>query len=93
MDPNIIANAGAESATKYQEITTSYPLSTTQTTTGLFVPISYLSGNAYTGDKVKVHKIYKDLNGGILEKNDIVQITVHITATQNFQGAFGDKIQ
>ncbi|MDR0650307.1 MAG: hypothetical protein LBG59_02630 [Candidatus Peribacteria bacterium] len=93
MDSTTMANAALQDILKYQEITTSYPLGPTQATTGIFVPISYLSGNAYTGDKVKVYKTYKDLNGGILEKDDIVQVTVHITATQSFQGSFGDKIQ
>ncbi|MDR2191139.1 MAG: hypothetical protein LBP53_08500 [Candidatus Peribacteria bacterium] len=85
-----MANAGLEYAMKYQEITTPYPLHTTKTTTGIFIPISYLTGT----DKVKVHKIYEDLNGGILEKGDIVKVTVYITANQPLQqGAFGDIIQ
>ncbi|MCF7835358.1 VCBS repeat-containing protein, partial [Candidatus Gracilibacteria bacterium] len=55
----------------------------------VFIPLGYLSGN----DPVSVYKNYEDINGDILEDQDLVKVSVTIKANQNFLGTFIDKIQ
>jgi hypothetical protein len=86
-DINAMSNAGITAALKYQDITSSYQINGTGEL--VFIPISYLEDS----DKLSVYKTFKDLNGGILEKDDIIEVTVHIQANKRFSGAFGDKIQ
>ncbi|MDR0860800.1 MAG: hypothetical protein LBO09_07720 [Candidatus Peribacteria bacterium] len=89
-DPNQMASAGADEALKYQEISTD-PLADGKKN-NVFIPISYL--DASKDDNVEIYKTYKDLNGGILENNDLVNVTVTLKAgKKGFSGAFGDKIQ
>lgn len=92
-DPNAMAAAGADATLKYQEITTDTLNSGKKT--NIFIPISYLDTSANKDpDNVEIYKIYKDLNGDILENGDIVEIQVHFKAgKKGFVGAFGDKIQ
>jgi hypothetical protein len=92
-DPNAMATAGIDAALKYQEITTDSLTSGKKT--NVFIPISHLDTTASKDpDNVEIYKIYKDLNGDILENGDLVDIEVHFKAgKKGFVGAFGDKIQ
>jgi hypothetical protein len=82
-----MGNAGIDLSLKYQELRTSYSINGKQD--NVFIPLSYLDEK----DTVNVYKTYKDSNGGILAKDDIVEVTVTLEARKRFSGAFGDKIQ
>lgn len=86
-DTDAMSDAGITAALKYQEIISKYEINKNKE--NIFIPISYLEDD----DKITVYKTFKDINGGILEKDDIIEVTVHIQAKKRFSGAFGDKIQ
>lgn len=85
-----MADAGADASIRYREIYTNELTSGKKN--NVFIPISYLDTSK--DDNVEVYKTYKDLNGGFLENNDLVEVKVTLKAgKKGFSGAFGDKIQ
>ncbi|HRX63772.1 MAG TPA: hypothetical protein P5060_01570 [Candidatus Absconditabacterales bacterium] len=54
-----------------------------------YVEIGCLTGD----DPIKIWKKYEDINGDVLENDDLVQISVHIKANENFVGTFVDNIK
>ncbi|MDR0283203.1 MAG: hypothetical protein LBI53_08215 [Candidatus Peribacteria bacterium] len=87
---NTISEVFLEQLLKYQTLTLSTPLQNPDPKNEyVFIPISYLESS----DGIQVYKEYRDINGGILQKGDKVNVKVTIKASKNFRGTFGDKIQ